>query len=410
MAGINTSISIVDRATQALRRIITASDRVTDSLNRANRTTQTAFENSHVSEFETELTDAANASNEVAESANETSSAIDRIAASVENAVAGINELVSRMDEASGSTRNTNEEAKKLSPEYKKAAEDAGNLNDVLGKVLSTALLIKGVNFAKDWISGSVDLANTQQKVEQQLKNVLRNTIEVPEIVDVVTQTRINEAVNRSTDTKINEVVNRSNNIINSVQDNVTENYVRNVDTVYSEIEQPELEDLLVTVNADTSPVDEAFERLKAKASQLQSVTIYGDEAFLAGAAELSTYIQDTDALMVALDTLANYAAGMSGGAELDTNAMTDYATQLGKVFMGAYDGIKKKGFELTDVQKEVIERGNDMQKALILSQVINESWDGLAEDMAKLPSGQVVQFKNAWGDVSVENRLPRAG
>ena len=386
MAGINTTISIIDRATEALRRISASTNGVTDSMNRANKATSTAFDNSHIPELQQDMLNAATSVSQIADSANDATVVIIQMSEASNMAAENAEKIENAIDRATGSVEENNNEARKLPENYKDAASEADNLNSVLGKVLSTAMLIKGVSFVSDWVNTSIDLANTQQKVEQQLKNVLKNTVS-PESIDVQTQTTANEIVSRSTNT----------------QNNVVENYLQNVETVYTEVEQPELNDLMVKVNADTSPVDDAFERIKEKAAQLQSVTIYGDEAYLAGAAELSTYIQDTDALMVALDTLSNYAAGMSGGAELDATAMTDYATQLGKVFMGAYDGIKKKGFELTDVQKEVIERGNDMQKALILSQVINESWDGLAQDMANLPSGQIVQFQNAWGDFREE-------
>lgn len=426
MAGINTTISIMDKATETLRRIFRATEDVTDAMNRANRTTQDAFENSHAPELEEDMMDAANAASEMTENAVSASDAISQITEAINRASANTGRLADALEDATANTKETGNEAKKLPEDYRNAADEADRLNDVMGKVLSTAMLIKGVGMAKEWATGSIDLANTQQKVEQQLKNVLANSIPeqtasvyienqsrteeaIRQSTELVTQSRIDETVTRTTDT-INRATTENfienvvtDSYLRNVENVTTDSYLRNVETQYSEAEIPEIEDINIRIDADTSPVEDAFEKIKAKASQLQSITMYGDEAYIAGAAELSTYIQDTDALMIAMDTLANYAAGMSGGAELDSTAMTDYATQLGKVFTGAYDGIKKKGFELTDVQKEVIERGNDMQKALILSQVINESWEGLAQDMANLPSGQIAQFQNAWGDFREE-------
>lgn len=117
------------------------------------------------------------------------------------------------------------------------------------------------------------------------------------------------------------------------------------------------------------------FEAIKNRASDIQGSTMYGDEAMISGAAELSTYISDTEAISHMMGTLANYAAGMSGGSEVGVEAMTEYATQLGKALDGTYDGLKKKGFELTEEQQKIIENGTDMQKALVLDEVIKIDW-----------------------------------
>ena len=159
----------------------------------------------------------------------------------------------------------------------------------------------------------------------------------------------------------------------------------------------------LAVVLKNVGGTQEAFEALKTTASSIQGYSLYGDEAMLGGAAEFATYIKDPGAIQAMMGTLADYAAGMSGGGEIDTKTMVDYATQLGKVLNGTYDGITKKGFELTDAQKEIIESGTDMEKALVVSDVIAESWDGLAEAMANTPDGQIIQFKNRWGDIREE-------
>lgn len=142
------------------------------------------------------------------------------------------------------------------------------------------------------------------------------------------------------------------------------------------------------------------FEAIKTRASEIQGRTMFGDEAMISGAAELSTYISDTEAISHMMGTLADYAAGMSGGAEVGVEAMTEYATQLGKALDGTYDGLKKKGFELTEEQQNIIENGTDMQKALVLDDVISQSWAGLAENMRNTPTGAITSLNNTIGDI----------
>lgn len=136
----------------------------------------------------------------------------------------------------------------------------------------------------------------------------------------------------------------------------------------------------------------DAFDSLKETASEYG---MYTQTAMTAAAAEFATYMSDTDAIASMMDTLTNYAAGMSGGGALDTSQMVDYATQLGKVLNGTYDGIAKKGFEVTESQKEILENGTDMEKAAVVADIINESWGGLYEQMANTPEGQLLSLNN---------------
>lgn len=156
----------------------------------------------------------------------------------------------------------------------------------------------------------------------------------------------------------------------------------------------------LATVLKNQGSGKDDFAALTERASEIQGLTMYGDEAMISGAAELSTYISDTEAISHMMGTLANYAAGMSGGGEVGTQAMTDYATQLGKALDGTYDGLKKKGFELTEEQQKIIENGTDMEKALVLDEVISQSWAGLAENMRNTPTGAITSLNNTIGDI----------
>lgn len=159
----------------------------------------------------------------------------------------------------------------------------------------------------------------------------------------------------------------------------------------------------LNTVLNNVGAAEGAMDRLKKKASELQKTTVFGDEALIGGAGEFATYMNDDEAIAVMMDTLANYAAGMSGGGEVGYKEMVDYATGLGKIVNGSYDAMTKKGFTFTEQQKKIIENGTDMEKALVISDVVNESWGNLAETMANTPSGKILQLKNALGDMREE-------
>ena len=167
--------------------------------------------------------------------------------------------------------------------------------------------------------------------------------------------------------------------------------------------QQIQAEQQLVNVMANAGATQADFLAMKEKAASIQASGMYGDEIMIGGAAELSTYIKDTEALQSMMNTLTNYAAGMSGGAAVGYQEMVNYATQLGKALDGTYDGLKKKGFELTDAQKKIIETGTDMEKALVIDDVINQSWANLYQQMSNTPQGKIEQIKNTFGDIREE-------
>jgi hypothetical protein len=164
--------------------------------------------------------------------------------------------------------------------------------------------------------------------------------------------------------------------------------------------QQIQAEQQLANVLANQGSSQADFNALLKEAAAVQGTTMFSSTAMTGAAAELATYISDAEALKHMMGTVANYAAGMSGGAEVNFQQMVEYATQLGKALDGTYDGLRKKGFELTEQQKEIIENGSDMERALVIDEVINQSWAGLAEQMANTPQGMQVAMTNAFNDI----------
>lgn len=155
----------------------------------------------------------------------------------------------------------------------------------------------------------------------------------------------------------------------------------------------------LAQVMSNVGATRDEFESIKKMASEIQSYTTYGDEALLGGAGELATYLKSGDAIEAMMGTLANYAAGM-GGMEVDKSGMVEYATQLGKALDGQFDGLRKKGFDVTESQKQILELGTEMERVAVITEIIDQSWSGLAESLANTPQGQITQMSNTWGDI----------
>lgn len=304
-----------------------------------------------------------------------------------------ISQATMLMDELEASLDNTvqpisrNTEAQeRFNRKVQEGVQEANQLNNTISKVGGAILVGTAVKKSVSWIEECTEAFDTQRDAELQLLTVLSNTLDADYVSSFVMETEV------TADTS--EAVAEINDIQNQV------------------------DDVTVMATANTKALTAAFDTITAKASEIQSRGIYGDEVMIAGAAEFSTYFSDTEAIEMMMDTLADYAMGMSGGGEIDSNAMVNYATGLGKVMTGSYEAMTKKGFEFTEAQKAIIEgtatqeqiiaaigdeylnASQDVQAAAAINTVIAESWDGLYESMSNTPQGQIAQMTNAWGDM----------
>ena len=265
----------------------------------------------------------------------------------------------------------------------------ADNLQRTISGVIAAYTGIAGIQKAIGFIKNTTSLYDTQLNGEVQLLSVLANSLDE----ETVAKYAVDVDVSADTTDAVNQ--------INSIQDSVT--------------------GVEVPVSAKTDALMDAYNQIADKATEIQGKGIYGDEAMIAAGAEFATYFTDTDAITKMMDTLSDYAMGMSGGGALDTTALVDYATGLGKIMTGAYDAMTKKGFEFSDAQKAIIngtatqaqivqtlgaeyaDASSDMQAAAAISQVVEESWAGLYENMSQTPEGKIIQLTNAWGDLEEE-------
>ena len=298
------------------------------------------------------------------------------------------NEAYLRLSQIIGGTerhiRDNVDEQGRFRREIEESTDSAADLKNMIASAVGAFAGIAGLKKAKDWIEDCTAAFNTQLNAETQLISVLANMLDE----EYVAQFEVDVAAD--TTAAIDE--------INAIQAGVDE--------------------IVVPVTAETRALTAAYDQITAKASEIQGRGIYGDEAMIAAAAEFSTYFTDTDAIEMMMDTLSNYAMGMTGGGAIDSTGMVDYATNLGKIMSGSYDAMTKKGFEFSDAQKAIIEgeatreqivaalgeeyvdMSEDMQAAAAITQVIDEAWAGLYESMSNTPEGKIIQMTNTWGDM----------
>jgi|GEM_PF-2584977 len=282
-----------------------------------------------------------------------------QLGSAASQAGSALNELGRRLQEAGQSSTQAADKQEKINRKFQEGVKSADALTGKLKGLVATYLSFQGVKRALDWVGENLKLADIQRNAENQLRAVLMNM-------------------------------------------------------GAQEVTIPVTADLQV----DTAQTMSAFDAITQKASEIQGRGIYGDEAMIAGAAELATYFEDANAIMSMMDTLADYTMGMTGGGAVGKEQMVQYATDIGKIMSGSYIAMTKKGFEFTEAQKAIVEgtatekqivetlgkeyldMSADMQAAAAINAVIAESWGGLYDAMSDTPEGKIIQFQNRLGDL----------
>lgn len=145
--------------------------------------------------------------------------------------------------------------------------------------------------------------------------------------------------------------------------------------------------ELQLEVAAKNNPYlsDTGVRNLKALASEIQSVTTYGDEMLLPLMAELASYGRTQDEIAKIIKASTDIAA--SG-----TMSLESAVSALNATYEGSLGTLGKQNSELKDLTAEELEAGKAVD-------ILAGKYDGMAEAVASAVGVQD-QFKNSFGDL----------
>lgn len=143
----------------------------------------------------------------------------------------------------------------------------------------------------------------------------------------------------------------------------------------------------------------EQIQATKDWASALQQVGVIGDEVQLSGLQELSTYIDNADALK-RMNVVLNDMLAQQYGLEASAEQAVTIATMLGKVLDGQTGALMRYGYSFTSAQEQLLKYGTEEQRVATLAEVVEASVGGMNEALANTPAGRMKQLSNAFGDV----------
>jgi hypothetical protein len=159
---------------------------------------------------------------------------------------------------------------------------------------------------------------------------------------------------------------------------------------------EKKLESIMTKVNKATGTQIDA---MKQQAKELQKVTTVGDEVTMALQAQLGTFALSSEAVMTLTENTLDLAVA-NKGVNLTQEDMINYGNLVGKVMAGQVGALSRYGVTLTEAQAKQLKLGNEMERASVLSEILQGNYGDLARDMKNTWEGNVQSFKNAWGDM----------
>lgn len=176
---------------------------------------------------------------------------------------------------------------------------------------------------------------------------------------------------------------------------------------------QAEVETQLEAVMRRTMDATDAeIQSIKDLTAAQQNLGVVGDEVQLAGAQELSTYLEKKESLERLIPVMNDMLAQQYGLSASQENA-AQIATMLGKVMNGQVGALSRYGYSFDEAQAEILKFGTEAERAAVLCDVVSESVGGMNAALAQTESGQLQQVKNALGDIkeqiggAVKNFMP---
>lgn len=140
-------------------------------------------------------------------------------------------------------------------------------------------------------------------------------------------------------------------------------------------------------------------EAMKAQATQLQKVGVVSDDVVMAAQAQLATFDLQGSSIQKIIPGLVDMIVAEKGVAATSEDA-TNAARGLGKAFQGNFEMLTKQGFVISDAQKNMIEFGNENQKAKAIMEILGTTYKNVNQDMRNNTwAGAIAGLANTFDD-----------
>lgn len=130
-----------------------------------------------------------------------------------------------------------------------------------------------------------------------------------------------------------------------------------------------------------------------------QQLGVVGDEAQMAGAQQLSTYLHLTGSLKTLLPVM-NDLAVQQYGLNVSEEQTVSIAKVLGKAMQGQTGALTRYGFAVSAAEAKTLKYGTEAERAATLAGIVSQRVGGMNSALASTPTGRMQQLKNTLGDI----------
>lgn len=163
---------------------------------------------------------------------------------------------------------------------------------------------------------------------------------------------------------------------------------------------QVEAETKLETVMRQRMSATEAeIQSIKDLCSAQQQLGVIGDEVQLAGAQQVSTFLQTREALETLIPAMNNLVAQQKGLNATSGDAVT-IGNLLGKAMQGQTTALRRVGITFSEAEEKAVKYGTEQERAAALAKIITNNVGEMNAALAATPSGKMKQAANNLGDL----------
>jgi len=136
--------------------------------------------------------------------------------------------------------------------------------------------------------------------------------------------------------------------------------------------------------------LNQKYAMINQRSVEIEQSTGLAGGNLIESTAIMGRYVQDADALALSMKTVADFSVAMTGNIEDANASLSNYAQAIGRAMDGNTRYLERMGASFTDAQKEILKYGTEIERALVVSDVVNESWYGFADLMGQTAEGTV--------------------
>ncbi|KGF18511.1 hypothetical protein HMPREF1640_03515 [Prevotella sp. S7-1-8] len=144
---------------------------------------------------------------------------------------------------------------------------------------------------------------------------------------------------------------------------------------------------------------DAEIQSVKQLCAAQQELGVIGDEVQMSGAQQMATFLKQKQSLEVLIPAMNNLIA-QQDGLNATTQDAVSVGNMMGKAMQGQAEVLQRVGITFDETQKQVLQYGNESERAAMLAEVITANVGNMNAQLAKTDAGKQKQLENTLGDI----------